>query len=217
MSPTTPPASTGGPEQPRREDRTDDGQVKKHICSLPVFRWCPPFFWGWSPAGPGVGRPRAATAGNLWVVGTLQAHGGVRLLPCARTLLCFVCLLSTQRQHHVLARGTWDFVLPGAKRLNNTLHRRLTRKNRKTVLSLPCVFAGSSVSAPPQRLWPGAPWTVTAHGQMKGKASGRTAGRSNRRGATLPSLLGRQATSDDYKLHDVRGQVPAEIQPGARQ
>ena len=33
---------------------------------------------------------------------------------------------------------------------------------------LPCVFTGSDVSATPQRLWPGAEWTVTAQG-AKGK------------------------------------------------
>ena len=54
---------------------------------------------------------------------------GVRLLPCARTPLCFVLAmdLSTQHQHPVRARGTWDFALPGARRCNNTMHRRLTR------------------------------------------------------------------------------------------
>ena len=34
---------------------------------------------------------------------------------------------------------------------------------------LPCVFAGSGVSATPQRLWPAAPWTRTVQGQGEGK------------------------------------------------
>ena len=34
---------------------------------------------------------------------------------------------------------------------------------------LPCVFAGSGVSATPRRLWPAAPWTGTVQGQKKGK------------------------------------------------
>ena len=90
------------PEQKLSEDRTDEGQVRK-ICSVPVVGLVPAIFGRWSPAGPRVGRPE-----------TLEAHGGVRLLPCTRIHLCFVLAvdLSTQHQHPVHARSTWDFALP---------------------------------------------------------------------------------------------------------
>ena len=115
------------PKQPRSEDRTDEGQVKKNA-ACQSLGLCPPFWemvahrsWGRSPAGVARSKP--------WIVGTLEAHGGVRLLPCTRIHLCFVLAvdLSTQHQHPVRARGTWDFALNCARRLNNTLHRKLTR------------------------------------------------------------------------------------------
>ena len=78
--------------------------------------------WGRSPTGGHrwklVGRGH--TPGSRW--GPTVA---VRSDPSVLRVLAVD--LSTQRQHHVRARGTWDFVLPGAKRLNNTLHRRTTR------------------------------------------------------------------------------------------
>ena len=77
------------PEQPRSEDRTDDGQVEK-CAAYPSLGWCPPF-WG------------IVARWSWWIVGTLQDHGGVRLLACARIPLCFVLAvdLSTQHQHPV--------------------------------------------------------------------------------------------------------------------
>ena len=49
------------PEQPRNEDRTDERPGSKK-CSLPVVGLVPAIFLGWSPAGPGVGRPRKVPA-----------------------------------------------------------------------------------------------------------------------------------------------------------
>ena len=100
------------PEQPRSEDRTDDGQVKKNA-ACQSLRLVPAIFWdGRPPVLGSVARGSCPLAtGGSWVH---QAHGGVRLLPCARIPLCFVLAvdLSTER-HPVRARGTWDLALPG--------------------------------------------------------------------------------------------------------
>ena len=65
---------------------------------------------------------------------------------------------------------------------------------------LPCVFTGSDVSTSPQRLWPGAQWTITVQGPKKGKClvygvqQAQTAPRSRQGERTkrppLPSPLG---------------------------
>ena len=74
------------------------------------------------------------------------------------------------------ACGTWDFTHPGARRLTLESHPAVKRGGRKLngqSRVLPCVFTGSVVSDTPQRLWPGAQWTVAVQG-TKGEASGIT-------------------------------------------
>ena len=63
--------------------------------------------------------------------------------------------------------GTWDFAHPGARRLALKSHPATTRGGRKLngqSKVLPCVFTGSVVSDTPERLWPGAQWTVAVQG-----------------------------------------------------
>ena len=63
--------------------------------------------------------------------------------------------------------GTWDFAHPGARRLTLESHPATKRGGRKLngqSKVLPCVFTGSVVSDTPQRLWPGAQWTVAVQG-----------------------------------------------------
>ena len=63
--------------------------------------------------------------------------------------------------------GTWDFAHPGARRLTLESHPATKRGGRKLngqSIVLPCVFTSSVVSDTPQRLWPGAQWTVAVQG-----------------------------------------------------
>ena len=63
--------------------------------------------------------------------------------------------------------GTCNFAHPGARRLTLESHpatKRGGRKLNRQSRVLPCVFTGSVVSDTPQRLWPGAQWTVAVQG-----------------------------------------------------
>ena len=50
-----------------------------------------------------------------------------------------------------------------------TLQQYLVVKVKRQSKILTCVFTGSDVSATPQRLWPGAQWTIAVQGPKKGK------------------------------------------------
>ena len=69
---------------------------------------------------------------------------------------------------------------------------------------LPCVFAGSGVSATPQRLWPGAPRAATVQGT---RDSVWCTAYSRRQTPPLPSPSVPGGTRGSFKVQDVYGHV----------
>ena len=143
--------------------------VNNHLsAAIQSLGWCPPFFLdGRPPVLGSVARGGCPLEpGGSWAYSRLTVESDCcRALGSLSVRFVLAVDLSTQHQHPVRARGTWDFALPGARRLNNSLHRTTdTLKLKRQFMFLPCDFAGSGVSATPHRLRPGAPWTVAAQG-----------------------------------------------------
>ena len=177
----------------------------------------------WSPAGPSAAC-RAPGANHLVSMSLTRPlirprrARGTRSAPALRLTLC--CGVERRAQLHLTERsipgavtrdhrshswsccGTWDFAHPGARRLTlikATLQRiRGGRELNEQSEVLPCVFTGSDVSATPQRLWPGAQWTIaeqgpresvwcTAYNMRKPRHKGRQGERTKR--PPMPSPL----------------------------